>query len=89
MDLTFHIERDWKTERIEREKLVSYDFFHWMELVNLMLGANIKSCLSYVDVKDPYLLSITNLKVKFKNVLLIRKMTAILDIFGKDAFQSV
>lgn len=61
MDLTFHIERDWKTERIEKEGLVSYGFFHWMELVNLMLGANIKKyCLSHVDVKDTYLLSITN-----------------------------
>lgn len=28
MDLTFHIERDGKTERIEGERLVFCDFFH-------------------------------------------------------------
>lgn len=59
MDLTFHTERNWKIERTEGERFVSYDFFHWMKLVNLMLGANIKHGLSYVDIKDTYLLSIT------------------------------
>lgn len=43
MDLIFYIERDGKIERIEGERLVFCDFFYWMELVNLILGFNIKN----------------------------------------------
>lgn len=55
----FHMERDWKIQRIEGERPGFYDFFHWTELVNLILGANIKHCLSYMAVRDIDLLAIT------------------------------
>ena len=77
MDFTFHIERDWKIGRIEGEILVFYDVFHWIELVNLMLGAHIKHCLSSVDVRKIYLLLIMILKWRL-NFLTYHKITAVI-----------